>query len=181
MSYKKERESGDVPVEIKKRFNKEFDGILPPCLRLSTSTRLSVHECIRRFGLQSVDEVFAQIKNEQFSLGNNKNGFIANFTFIFKIENYQKYLERAQLSRQKKEQKKQHQAAASVEVEPQLSKAEREAQKTKERRETLLGLVEMARKEPTRTNAAWMGTLLAAYNSGELAGYGIDWKPNNIK
>ena len=178
---RRERDNNDVALEIKKRYNREFEGILPPCLRLSTSTHIAVMECLRLFGLQSVDEVFAQIKSEQFSLGNNKNGFIANFTFIFKIENYQKYLERAQLSRQKKEKKKQRQTAASVEVEPQLSKAEREAQKTKERRETLLGLVEMARKEPTRTNAAWMGTLLAAYNSGELASYGIDWKPNNIE
>lgn len=105
--YKKEREYNDVPLEVKKRYNNEFKGMLPPCVRLSTSTRIAVEECLRRFGLQSVDVVFAQIKTEQFSLGNNKTGFIANFTFIFTLKNYQQYLERAQLARQKKEQKTQ--------------------------------------------------------------------------
>ena len=80
--YKKEREYNDVPLEVKKRYNNEFKGMLPPCVRLSTSTRIAVEECLRRFGMQSVDTVFGQIKTEQFSLGNNKTGFIANFTFI---------------------------------------------------------------------------------------------------
>lgn len=103
--YKKEREYNDVPLEVKKRYNNEFKGMLPPCIRLSTSTRIAVEECLRRFGMQSVDTVFGQIKTEQFSLGNNKTGFIANFTFIFTPKNYQQYIERAQLARQKKEQK----------------------------------------------------------------------------
>ncbi len=105
--YKKERENNDVALEVKKRYNKEFAGILPPCIRLSTSTRIAVEECLRRFGMQSVDMVFGQIKTEQFSLGNNKTGFMANFTFIFTPKNFQQYLERAQLARQKKEQKTQ--------------------------------------------------------------------------
>ena len=85
--YKKEREYNDVPLEVKKRYNNEFKGMLPPCVRLSTSTRIAVEECLRRFGMQSVDTVFGQIKTEQFSLGNNKTGFIANFTFIFTPKN----------------------------------------------------------------------------------------------
>ena len=105
--YKNEREYNDVPLEVKKRYNNEFKGMLPPCIRLSTSTRIAVEECLRRFGMQSVDTVFGQIKTEQFSLGNNKTGFIANFTFIFTPKNYQQYIERAQLARQKKEQKAQ--------------------------------------------------------------------------
>lgn len=105
--YKNEREYNDVPLEVKKRYNNEFKGMLPPCIRLSTSTRIAVEECLRRFGMQSVDTVFGQIKTEQFSLGNNKTGFIANFTFIFTPKNYQQYIERAQLARQKKEQKTQ--------------------------------------------------------------------------
>ena len=105
--YKKEREYNDVALEVKKRYNNEFKGMLPPCIRLSTSTRIAVEECLRRFGMQSVDTVFGQIKTEQFSLGNNKTGFIANFTFIFTPKNYQQYIERAQLARQKKEQKTQ--------------------------------------------------------------------------
>lgn len=179
---RREREVGDVAFEIKKRYNREFEGMLPPCLRLSASTHIAVMECLRLFGLQSVDEVFAQIKSEQFSLGNNKTGFVANFTFIFTPRNYQQYLERSQLSRKKAPQKPQEapQGTFPVVAEQQPTKAEKDAQMENERRETLKGLVEMARKAPTRTNAVWMPALMAAYNSGELDKYGIDWKPNNI-
>ena len=178
--YKKERENSDVALEVKKRFNKEFSGILPPCIRLSTSTRIAVEECLRRFGLQSVDVVFAQIKTEQFSLGNNKTGFIANFTFIFTLKNYQQYLERALLARQKQAQKPQPAVAAKVlPEEPVLTKEQREAKRDEMRRNNLLGLAEMAKNNPDNRNAVWMSQLVSAYESGELARYGIDWKPNN--
>ena len=175
--YKNEKENNDVALEVKRMYNKEFKNVLPPCIRLSTSTRIAVNECLRRFGLQSVDEVFAQIKNEKFSLGNNKTGFIANFTFIFTPKNYQQYLERAQLSRQKKEKEKQ---AYAINVEPQRTKEEFEKEREQERRKTLTELVKLSQKEPGR-KTAWMGVLVSAYESGELASYGIDWKPNNIK
>ncbi len=113
--YKKEREARNLALEIKKLYNKTFDGILPPCVRLSTSTGLMVEECIRRFGRQSVDMVFEQIMNEPFSLGANKTGFQANFTFIFKPSEFQKYLERAQLAK-KKQQPEVQQPAKSVGV-----------------------------------------------------------------
>ena len=122
--YKKEREIGDVALEAKNRYNREFEGILPPCVRLSTAARLQVEECISRFGRQSIDMVFAQIKTEQFSQGKNKTGFIANFTFIFTPKEYQKYLERAIL-RQKKEQKPQPTVGVvEVELEPQRQSAD---------------------------------------------------------
>ena len=177
--YKKERENSDVPLEIKKRYNKEFKGILPPCLRLSTATRISVEECLRRFGMQSVDTVFAQIKTEKFSLGNNKTGFIANFTFIFTLKNYQQYLERAQLARQKQAQKPQPVAVPSIPEEQPMNDEQRAAKRDEERRKTLLGLAEMAKGNPDSGRAVWMIQLIAAYESGELAKYGIDWKPNN--
>ena len=101
--YKKEREMQDLALEVKKLYNKTFDGQLPPCVRLSTATRLQVEECLRLFGRQSVDLVFQQIKTEKFSMGASNTGFIANFTFIFSPKNYQQYLERAKL-RQKKQQ-----------------------------------------------------------------------------
>ena len=177
--YKKERENNDVVLEIKKRYNKDFNGILPPCMRLSTSTRIAVEECLRRFGNQSVDVVFAQIKTEQFSLGNNKTGFIANFTFIFTPKNYQQYLERAQLARQKQAQKPQPDAVPSIPEEQPMTDEQREAKRDEERRQTLLGLVEMGNNNPDSENALWMTQLVTAYKSGELAKYGIDWKPNN--
>ena len=95
--YNKERESLDEALEVKKRYNKIFDGKLPECCRLTLPTRLMVEECLRRFGMQSVDLVFEQILAEPFSLGQNKTGFQANFQFIFKPAEFQKYLERAKL------------------------------------------------------------------------------------
>ncbi len=170
--YKQERENSDVALEVKKRYNEMFKGVLPPCIRLSTSTRIAVEECLRRFGLQSVDVVFAQIKTEQFSLGNNKTGFIANFTFIFTLKNYQQYLERAQLARQRqvlpKPQAKQNVGKSIFEE----TIVERQS-----RREFLMHWVDEEAKEPSKHGQE---LLQACYNSGELEKFGIDWKPNNI-
>ena len=170
--YKNERESKDVALEVKKRYNKEFTGMLPPCIRLSTSTRIAVEECLRRFGSQSVDMVFQQIKSEKFHLGDNKTGFIANFSFIFTPKNYQQYLERAQLARQKKATVPDGSPSG-----PQLSKEERDALRDQNRRETLQSLVESLKKLDHRP--VWYSILVSAYESGELAQYGIDWKPTN--
>lgn len=95
--YKNEREKEDEALEVKKRYNKTFDGKLPPCVRLTMPTRLMVVECIRRFGKQSVDIVFEQVLAEPFSLGLNKTGFQASFQYIFEPKHFQQYLERAML------------------------------------------------------------------------------------
>lgn len=167
--YKSERENSDVALEVKKRYNKEFSGMLPPCIRLSTATRIAVEECLRRFGFQSVDVVFAQIKTEQFSLGNNKTGFIANFTFIFTPKNYQQYIERAQLARQKKEQKPQQTTGAFIDDEPAITPQQK-------RRDYLMSWVEA---EKNKNTSRGQELLQRCYESGELASLGIDWKPNN--
>ena len=116
--YKKEREKGDLALEVKKRYNKAFDSKLPPCIRLTMPTRMMVEECLRRFGMQSVDLVFEQILQEPFSLGQNKTGFVASFQYIFEPRNFQQYLERAQLALKKKnapaEQKPQQPESATV-------------------------------------------------------------------
>lgn len=171
--YKKERENNDVALEVKKRYNKEFNGMLPPCIRLSTSTRIAVEECLRRFGMQSVDTVFAQIKTEKFSLGNNKTGFIANFTFIFTLRNYQQYLERAQLARQKKESH--HCSSPSVGcavAEPQSP----EPSPSEKRKQLLLDWIAAEEQHPT---ARGQDILITAYDNGEMAELNIDWKPQN--
>ena len=103
---KTERETRDVALEIKKLYNKTFEGILRKWDRLSAEMRIKVNTCISRFGRQSVDMVFDQVKHEKFSLGDNDTGFIADFAFIFKPNNYDAYLGRYEL-RMKKGQKKQ--------------------------------------------------------------------------
>lgn len=102
--YKKEREGLDVALEVKKQYNKTFDGKLAPCIRLTMPTRLMIEECVRLFGRQSVDCVFEQVLSEPFSLGQNKTGFQANFQYIFQPKNYQHYLERWKLARKKQQQ-----------------------------------------------------------------------------
>jgi hypothetical protein len=79
-----------------------------------------VEDCVRRFGMQTVDLVFEQIKQEPFSLGQNKTGFIANFQYIFTPKNFQQYLERAQL-RLKKAHKEEERAVSETSAEPTKS------------------------------------------------------------
>ena len=92
-----ERERRAMVKEIQAKYNKMFEGRLPPYTKLYLATQLKVEECIRRFGRASVDLVLEQVDNEPFSLGKNNTGFIATFQFIFEPSEFQKYLERAQL------------------------------------------------------------------------------------
>ena len=164
--YKKERETREMALEIKKRYNKMFDGVLPPCIRLTLPTRLMVEECVSRFGMQAVDLVLAQVKSEPFARGGGKGGFIANFQFIFEPNNFQQYLERAML-RQKKQQEK-----PVAKVDEHVADVPRR----QSRREFLAGWAEAEAKNPTE----WGRTILrSAYESGELKELGIDWKPND--
>lgn len=172
-----EREDEDLALEAKKRYNKLFEGKLPPCIRLTMPTRLTVEECVRRFGRQAIDVVFEQVQEERFSLGANKTGFIANFQFIFKPNNFQHYLERAQLRRQKQ----QHAAvspACSASTAPAGSDSGNneptEAERLEERRQVLLGCIRLVTSNPA---SSARHTLIGAYESGELSDLGIDWSP----
>ena len=173
-SYKMERETRDVILEIKKRYNKEFDAVLPPCMRLSTAARLAAAESIRRFGLQAVDIVFDQIRRETFSQGKNKTGFIADFSYIFQPVNFQKYLERAQL-RQRKASTAEKQRQQE-EVPPPLSPEE----KRQQRRESLIELIRGLADNP---KAIYRNVVEAARDRGELEELGIDYEEiiNNYK
>lgn len=110
--YKTERERRDEALEIKKLYNKTFDGILRKWDRLSADMIIKVNTCVTRFGRQSVDIVFDQVKHEKFSLGENNTGFIADFAFIFKLTNYEAYLGRYELRRNKAQKKQEPQLQA---------------------------------------------------------------------
>ena len=176
--YKKERENNSVAYEIKKLYNTTFNGILPPCLRLSTLMRLSCEECISRFGRQSVDIVFEQIRKEPFSMGKGKNrtGFIADFTFIFTPINYQKYLERATLRRQKAI------APQAITAQPQqneqpLSKEE----KAQRRRQEIIEMVAAVSKDPESYQSYRAKAVMGLYQSGELQRLGITLPPRLLE
>ena len=102
--YKTERETRDVALEVKELYNKTFDGVLRRWDRLSAEMRIKVDTCISRFGRQSVDIVFDQVRHEKFSMGENDTGFIADFAFIFKLKNYEAYLGRSELRKKKSAQ-----------------------------------------------------------------------------
>ncbi len=93
--------------EIKENYNRTFNGILRQWQRLTEKMVAKVEICITRFGRQSVDMVFDQIKHEQLNL--NRNGFIPDFDFIFKVNQYETYLERYKLRQKKKQQPQQQQ------------------------------------------------------------------------
>lgn len=168
--YKKEREN--VGYEIKRLYNATFAGILPPLMRLSTLMRLSCEECVRRFGRQSVDLVFEQIKQEPFSMGKGKNrtGFIADFSFIFTPANFQKYLERATLRRQKQ------QASQPQTEQPEPQPTPEEAQE--KRREDLQRMVDYLRDNP---RSACRAAVKGAYESGELQRLNITFNANELQ
>ena len=87
--------------EIKEIYNTTFKGVLREWQRLSDKMVAKVETCLTRFGRQSVDMVFDQIKHEQLNL--NKNGFVPDFDFIFSLKQYETYLERYKLRTNKKQ------------------------------------------------------------------------------
>jgi len=169
-AYKTERENSDLAFEIKKRYNKIFDGKLQPCIRLTLPTKIQVEECVRRFGLQSVDIVFNQVLSEPFSLGQNKTGFRASFQFIFEPKNFQQYLERAQMPKQKKKEEPQpkQKSVGVIKDTPHDQKQDRRA--------FILSWVDAESTNPSKRGQE---LLKACYDSGELQKLGIEWKPDN--
>lgn len=94
--------SKKLAYEIKGIYNKVFEGLLEEWKRLSDKMVIKVEICVTRFGRQSVDMVFEQIKWEHLNM--NKSGFVPDFDFIFRVEQYERYLTRykARVSRREK-------------------------------------------------------------------------------
>lgn len=168
--YKNERESEDVAFEAKRRYNSIFDGKLPPLIRLTMPTKMMVEECVRRFGRQAIDLVFEEVLATPFALGVNKTGFRANFQFIFKPNNFQQYLESAQLRRSKQKPTASGDSVDGASDKPQPT----EEDKMEQRRQQLLGCVRLVEENPASLSR---NMLVGAYHSGELAELGIEWKP----
>ena len=176
----KKRENKELVLEIKAIYNKVFDGILRRWERLSADMIIKVENCISRYGRQSVDMVFDQVKHEKFSLGDNNTGFIADFAFIFKLSNYEAYLGRYELrikQGNKKPQQKDSQPQQKKSVGVIVEQPQRKPVTDEQRRKSLIELVEYVKSNPRSLSCA---ELEGAYESGELQRLGIDWKPNNL-
>ena len=103
---KKEKESKRAVVEeIKKLYNKMFDGVLPEWKRVTDKMVNKVDTCITLFSRQTVDMVFDQLKHESFMRGEGKinNGFKADAFWIFETDNFDKLLSRYELRIKKKQ------------------------------------------------------------------------------
>lgn len=112
------RERKAVVKEIQRKYNAMFEGRLPSYTKLYMETQMKVEECIRRFGLQSVDMVFEQVNSEPFSFGRNKSGREVSFQYIFDPNRFQEYLERAQLRLKKKTKPAEESAGTAMTEEP---------------------------------------------------------------
>lgn len=183
---KMERESNKGLVyEIKKIYNQKFNGILPRWFRLSDKMVIKVAACIERYGRQSVDMVFDQVLQERFSLGQNETGFIADFDFIFRLSEYEKYLSRYELrikrgnressgsmgekgSSESKEAAKVGVGNIDAHVYP-----DRKEPTEQEWREHYLRMIPYAEDDRSHSYMA----LIQAYERGDLQRLGIEWKP----
>ena len=139
---------------------------------------MKVETCIQRYGRQSVDMVFDQIKHEPFSLGENTTGFKADFDFIFRIDQYEKYLERYKLrirgaSARKNDNLVQEDSVQASSESPYRAEDSLEAI-TERRKAFLVGWVEA---EANNSTARGRELLQASYESGELQRLGIQWHP----
>ena len=179
---KKERENSEALVrEIKALYNRTFSGKLVEWKRLSEKMILKVETCIQRFGRQSADMVFDQILHEPFSLGENNTGFRADFDFIFRTDQYEKYLERYKLRIQKRAAQS---TEESLRPDPEASapgtspyrQEETLTSITEKRKSFLIGWVNAEAKHPTLRGHE---LLLSCYKSGELQQLGIQWQPSD--
>ena len=160
-----------VTQEIKKQFNKVFAGMLEEWQQVTDKMINKVELCIARFGRGSVDMVFEQVRYEQTNL--NKNGFIPDFDFIFRIEQYERYLSRYKIRTKTGINKPSPQPTKSIGI---FVDDEPQQQSRKGRREFLLDWIQAEAKNPSTRG---QNLLRTCYESGELEKLGIDWKPNN--
>ena len=172
-------------LEIKDIYNHTFSGQLIEWKRLSEKMMMKVETCVMRYGRQSVDWVFDQVKHEPFSMGDNTSGFRADFDFIFRLDQYEKYLERYKLRMAKKDQPEAQTKKPSKKPanQPQqtsfLDRVDETPKQTaqEKRKELLEAWVKAEANNSTERGQAF---LTECYNSGELARFGIEWKPTNL-
>ena len=169
-------------LEIKDIYNKMFEGQLIEWQRLSEKMIMKVDTCVMRFGRQSVDMVFDQVKHEPFSLGENNTGFKADFDFIFRLDQYEKYLSRYNLRISKKEQPPQQKpkvATQAQKAKPQQLSILDEAPEPTPQEKRRIFLLNWVKSEQDHRTERGQDILIASFNNGELEKLGIDWKPNN--
>lgn len=76
-------------------FNTTFQGTAIPAIRTMTEPRRrAVRQRAAQYGKQSIMQVFRNVLESPFLLGDNDRGWTADFDWIFKPANYTKILER---------------------------------------------------------------------------------------
>lgn len=75
-------------------YNETFQGVLPTINCMTEPRRRAVKARAAQYGKQSIMQVFRNILDSPFLLGDNDRGWRADFDWIFKPANFTKILER---------------------------------------------------------------------------------------
>lgn len=97
--YEVTKPEADSPVRIDydalmDTYNATFQGTLPTIQKMTEPRRRAVRQRAAQYGKQSIMQVFRNILDSPFLLGDNDRGWTADFDWIFKPANFTKILER---------------------------------------------------------------------------------------
>lgn len=146
------------------------DGDLPQ--QLTAARRQKIGLCVRERGRGTVDAMFARLAESPYYFDQGSRGFRGDFTNLWSPSVFDKVLEGSFVPRAKKEERPQPQQQAKGSI----YDSEHKADPRPERKEQLEGMVSLVERNPQ----SWCRpTLVAAYESGELARLGIEWRPDN--
>lgn len=107
-SSAKKKESGKAASEkidynaIMRKFNEADKGRIPNIEKMTDARKTAIRTRVKDFGLDSIDRVISAISASDFLKGNDKEGWFANFDWIFKPANYAKILEGNYANKKKK-------------------------------------------------------------------------------
>ena len=147
------------------------DGDMPQ--QLTAARRQKIGLCVRERGRGTVDAMFARLAESPYYFDQGSRGFRGDFTNLWSPSVFDKVLEGSFVPRAKKEEKAQPQQQAKGSI----YDSEHRSEPRPERKEQLEGMVSLVERNPD----SWCRpTLVAAYESGELARLGITWEPKQM-
>lgn len=141
--------------------------------QLTAARRQKIGLCVRERGRGTVDAMFQRLAESAYYFDQGSRGFRGDFTNLWSPSVFDKVLEGSFVPRAKKEEKERRQ---SSQAKGSVTENEYQGAPRPDRREQLEGMVGLVERNP---DSRCRPTLVAAYESGELARLGIDWSPNN--
>ena len=146
------------------------DGDLPQQLTATRSQKISL--CVRERGRGSVDAMFARLAESPNYFDQGSRGYRGDFTKLWSPSVFDMVLEGSFVPVSKRKAPQEPKAQRERET---IGDHEHTPEPRPERRAQLEGMVALVEKNP---GSMCKEALAKAYESGELAELGIDWKPN---